>query len=82
MYLFDAVFDNDHVKKYVHQRWLTKAYLKALSSIKDGWSNALDFKERKPKWSGIYQFRINQKYRWYALIKGDILYVIDIDDHQ
>jgi len=70
------------IRKYLEQRNILKAYLKAKENIMAGNYEAVDLKKRNPKSSNIWYFRITKKYRALAEKQGDTLYVFHISDHQ
>ena len=47
-----------------------------------GYQGKLDLKERKPKGSGIFSFRINKQFRAFCIEDSDILIVFEINNHQ
>jgi len=61
---------------------LLKQYKKAKDNILLDNNTKVFFKERKPKWSWIWYFRINKKYRALWYIEGNELRIYKIDNHQ
>ena len=74
--------ESPKVQQYLKSRNLEKQYLKATKNLLRGNFRSIDFKTRKPKSSGIFQFRINKKFRAIGFFKGTILRISKIDDHQ
>ncbi|MDD5213619.1 MAG: hypothetical protein PHG82_04305 [Candidatus Gracilibacteria bacterium] len=79
---FKEIIEHKDVVPYIISRNLLEQYKKAKSYLLDGLFDKVDFKIRKPKNDKVYQFRINQKYRAYCFIEGDILKIFKISDHQ
>ena len=76
------VFDNENARKDVQKYQLAKQYKKACNYIRDEQYYKVQLKLRKPKSKGIYQFRISQKHRAFAIKKEQTLYVFEISNHQ
>lgn len=76
------VFDNDDVLKSISKYNLSKQYNKACNYIEIGNYKAVLLKLREPKSAQVYQFRINRKFRAFAIRELDSLYVYKISDHQ
>ncbi len=70
------------VVSYLQKRNLIKQYKKAKKKILDWYTSDLDLKERKPKDSGIYSFRINRQYRAFGIIQDDVLIIFEMNNHQ
>lgn len=67
---------------YLVKRKLIKQFNKTARYILQWDSKTAQLKNRKPKSSGIFYFRINRQYRAICKINNDILYVYHIDNHQ
>jgi plasmid maintenance system killer protein len=81
------LIETKDVLNYLEIRWLVKQYQKSKTYLQEWHSQKLDFKLRQPKEDGIYQFRINQKYRAFGVFRetekyGKVLLVYHISDHQ
>ncbi len=77
------IFENPKIINFLEKRNLLNQYKKSknkLMSWEIGW---LDFKERQPKWSKIYSFRINKQFRviWFFDEENDFI-VSYVDNHQ
>jgi hypothetical protein len=70
------------ILNYLEKRALTKQYQKAKKNIQDGKYHLVKLKKRKPKSEGIFQFRVNTKYRAYARKEKNYWLVFSISDHQ
>lgn len=71
------------VLPYLESRGLLKQYKKAKTYLLDGHFLQVEFKERNPKGSGIWYFRINQQYRALGVFDGaGNLIIFEIDNHQ
>lgn len=57
------ISETREVAEYLVKRGIFDTYLKCKAYVLAGRAQKLDFKLRQPKNAGIYQFRINQKYR-------------------
>ena len=73
--------------KYIFSRNLDKQYRKVKEMLKDWNFKNIDFKLRQPKKLKVYQFKINNKYRWYWIFRETkifwkIFLVTEISDHQ
>ena len=72
--------------EYLNSRQILAQYKKAKTMIIRWFAQKYDFKFRKPKNAGIYQFRINQKYRAFGFFEeedGKAIFVVTyISDHQ
>lgn len=68
--------------KFLSKRDLLKQYKKAKDYLVAGSKGQVRFKERRPKGSGVFYFRINKQYRALAVFNGNgDLIVFEIDDH-
>jgi hypothetical protein len=68
--------------KYITSRWLQQQYIKAERFILSGNMKNVDLKLREPKSHEVWYFRINKQYRALCKIQWNILYVVEIDNHQ
>ena len=77
------VLEEKDVVEYLKTRGLVNQYKKAKSYLLAGLNGNVRFKQRNPKGSGVWYFRISRKFRalGYFSISGDFI-VVDIDDHQ
>lgn len=70
------------IEEYLKDRFIYEQYIKAKLNILS-WNYAKhNFKEKNPKWSLVYYFRINKQYRAIWFIENSILRIIKIDNHQ
>lgn len=76
------VVEHSRVLPYLQARGLTEQYRKARSLLEQGLFPSVQLRKRQPKSSGIWYFRITQKYRALCIWEGDTLIVFDVDDHQ
>lgn len=92
---FKEILESEKVLEYLAKRKLLKQYLKAKSYILDWKPELADLKQRQPKNSWIYYFRINKQFRalWIEEVGIDeitkkeikeikILKVLKISNHQ
>ena len=77
-----AIYEEENVFVYLQKRQLIKQYKAAKEKLLAWFMSWLDFKERNPKWSGVFSFRINQQYRAICYERDGYLVVTEIDDHQ
>jgi hypothetical protein len=76
------ILEKKWVNEYLIARWIYKQYIKAKENLLS-WNFAkYNFKEKLPKWSEIYYFRINKQFRALWFIEDDCFYVVKIDNHQ
>lgn len=80
---FQRIFEKEEILSYLVKRNLLKQYKKAKKYLLNGNTLQTKFKERNPKGSGIWSFRINKKYRALGVFddEGNLI-VFKIDDHQ
>jgi len=77
------IFEDEWIKEFLEKRNLLKQYKKAKTYVIKWINNKTYFKEREPKNSNIWYFRINQKYRaWWSIDKEWDLIIFEINDHQ
>ena len=68
---------------YLRKRGLISQYQKAKRYLLEGHLLQTRFKERNPKGSGIWYFRINRQFRALGVFDEEgTLIVFEIDDHQ
>lgn len=77
------IFEKKEVLSYLQKRDLLIQYKKAKEYLLAGNLLQVRFKERNPKGSGIWYFRINKQYRALGVFneEGDLI-VFKIDNHQ
>ena len=75
------ILEKKEVLPYLQKRNLVKQYKKAKQYLLQGNTLQPKFKERNPKGSGIWYFRINKQYRAFCVFneEGDLI-VFKIDD--
>ena len=79
---FNKILEKKDIIKSLEKYQILNQYKKAKENLLS-WNNTkVFFKERKPKWSWIFYFRINKKFRALWFIEDGILYVYKIDTHQ
>lgn len=77
------ILEKKNVFLYLRKRGLVPQYQKAKRYLLDGHLLQTRFKERNPKGSGIWYFRINRQYRALGVFDEEgTLIVFEIDDHQ
>lgn len=77
------ILEEDFISTYLESRKLLKQYKKAKNFILEGNFDLVDFKERKPKGSEIFYFRINKQFRALCyFLNSEELIVFKIDNHQ
>lgn len=79
---FTEIIELEKVEAYLLERQVVGQYRKAKAYLLAGHAQKLDFKLRFPKENGVYQFRINQKYRAFGYFEGEEFFVFKISDHQ
>lgn len=77
------IFERKEIYEYLFKRGLLKQYKKAKNYLLQGNQLQSKFKERNPKGSGIWYFRVNKQYRALSTfnVEGDLI-VFKIDNHQ
>jgi|GEM_PF-918557 len=77
-----SIFEKKSVHLYLLKRGLLEQYKKAKRYLLEGRLLSVRFKERNPKGSGIYYFRINKQFRALAVFNqnGDLI-VFEVDNH-
>ncbi len=76
------IYEHDDVVKYLEKRWLVSQYKNAKQKLTSGYIWKLDFKQRQPKWSWVYSFRINKQFRAFGYFREDNFVVVEISNHQ
>ena len=79
---FNIIIESSDVSDYLNTHFLLKQYKKAKNNILFYNDTKAFLKERKPKWSWIWYFRINRKYRALWYIENNELRIYKIDNHQ
>lgn len=77
------IFERKAILPYLQARSLLKQYKKAKQFLLDGNVLQVKFKERNPKGSGIWYFRINKQFRALGIFDevGNLI-IFEIDNHQ
>lgn len=77
------IFEEKEIEHYLRKRRLLEQYKKAKTFLLSGELLRVRFKERNPKGSGIWYFRINRQYRALGVFnrEGDLI-IFKIDNHQ
>ena len=70
------------VLEYLKKRNLLKQYKSAKAYFEADNFKIIDTKPRKPKKLGVFQFKINKKYRAFYVIRKEGAVVFRISDHQ
>ncbi len=78
-----SIFERKEVLPYLEVRGLLKQYKKAKQFLLQGNMIQVKFKERNPKGSGIWYFRINKQFRALGVFNevGNLI-IFKIDNHQ
>jgi hypothetical protein len=77
------IFEQKEILLYLEVRGLLKQYIKAKRYLLQGNVLQVRFKERNPKGSGIWYFRINRQFRALGVFdKTGNLIIFKIDNHQ
>lgn len=78
-----SIFERKEILPYLTTRGILKQYTKAKQFLLRQNTLQVKFKERNPKGSGIWYFRINKQYRALGVFdKNGNLIIFKIDDHQ
>lgn len=77
------IYEKKEILIFLKTRGLVKQYKKAKNYLLNKNTIQIKFKERKPKGSGIWSFRINKQFRALCVFNnyGDLI-VFKIDNHQ
>lgn len=77
------ILEDEWIFEFLEKRTLVNQYKKAKDNVFKNINSKNYFKERKPKWSNIWYFRINKQFRAIWTIDNDWdLIVYKIDNHQ
>ncbi len=77
------ILEEKDVVKYLQKRGLLNQYRKAKRFLLQGDTLQVKFKERHPRGSGIWYFRVNKQYRALGVFDDDgDLIVFKVDNHQ
>lgn len=77
------IFERKEIMPYLEARGLLNQYKKAKTYLLHGNALQVIFKERNPKGSGIWYFRINKQFRALGVFDGSgNLIIFKIDNHQ
>ena len=77
------IFEEKSILPFLRSRGLLKQYKKAKQYLLNGDQLKVRFKERNPKGSGIFYFRINKQFRAFGVFdESGNLIVFKIDNHQ
>ncbi len=77
------IYEKEQILPYLVKRGLLTQYKKAKRYLLEGGTLKVRFKERNPKGSGIWYFRINRQFRALgAFDETGNLIIFDIDNHQ
>ena len=77
------ILETKDVVEDLAKRWITKQYKKAKEYILQGVIWSTDFKQRQPKLSWVWSFRINKQFRAIGHFNAqDELIISYIDNHQ
>ena len=77
------ILERNYILPYLEARGLLKQYKKAKQFLLQGNTLRAKFKERNPKGSGIWYFRINRQFRALGVFdKFGNLIIFEIDNHQ
>lgn len=77
------ILEKKDIVAYLKARGLIKQYKKAKEYLLNGNILQTKFKERNPKGSGIWYFRINRQFRAIGVFdESGNLIIFEIDNHQ
>jgi len=77
------IIEDEWIFEYLLSRNLIKQYKKAKINLKNSNNAKTYFKERMPKWSNIWYFRINKQFRaFWSFDEDKELRIFKIDNHQ
>lgn len=81
--IINNILEDEGILKYLEKRNLLEQYKKSKINVLKNINSWNYFKERKPKWSNIWYFRINKQFRAIWTIDKDWdLLIYKIDNHQ
>lgn len=77
------ILEKKEILPYLQARNLVDQYKKAKDYLLNGNTLQVKFKERNPKGSGIFYFRINKQFRALGVFdeEGNLI-IFEIDNHQ
>lgn len=78
----DNIYEENWIRKFLEKRNLIQQYKNNKNKILSGYLWKLDFKERQPKWTWIFSFRINKQFRAIWYFKENSFIVVEISNHQ
>lgn len=83
MIRIQQIFERKEIVPYLEARGVLKQYKKAKTYLRSGNSLQVKFKERNPKGSGIWYFRINKQFQALGVFdrQGNLI-IFEIDNHQ
>ena len=83
MQKLNSILEKKGVIDFLHKRSLIPQYYKAKTYLLSGNKKTTKFKERKPKGSNVWLFRINRQFRAIGMFdfEGNLI-VYEIDNHQ
>lgn len=83
MLKIQQILERKEILPYLQARGLLNQYRKAKQYLLDGNTLQVKFKERNPKGSGIWYFRINRQFRALGIFdrEGNLI-IFEIDNHQ
>lgn len=77
------ILEKKEILPYLNSRKLRKQYKKAKRYLLMGKALQVKFKQRNPKGSGVWYFRINRRYRALGVFDNDgNLIIFKVVDHQ
>ena len=78
-----VIREEKDIRNFLLKRNLLNQYKNNKNKLENWYLWKIDFKERQPKWTWIYSFRINKQFRaiWYFKEEW-IFIVVKIDNHQ
>jgi hypothetical protein len=76
------IIEDEWILEFLQKRNLINQYKKAKQYVLNWINNKTFFKERWPKWSNIWYFRINKQYRaFWSFDKDKDFRIFKISDH-
>lgn len=79
----NKILEKKEILPYLEARNLVQQYKKAKQYLVEGNALQVKFKERNPKGSGVFYFRINKQFRALGVFdnSGNLI-IFKIDNHQ
>ena len=79
----NIIYEDEWILEFLSKRNLLNQYKKAKNNLVQNINSNNYFKERMPKWSNIWYFRINRQFRayWSFDTKWNLI-IFKIDNHQ